>query len=269
MGHGLESGNGEIVELDIGGLENVITDGRFEENGNVWEGFEDCSLGDAKEARSADMERDGRSGFWEAGDELVEAGNGETEMPGSEDDFQDCMLWGEEGGKLEGNDGFEIEEESEFIRYETETLMPFKQGQWERMSVEEQKASLEQLTEYNAKVLDIENPPAIIYYENMDLSDCGAYSESENVIMINERNMGDGIETADTISHESRHCYQYERAKKLENERDLAFREGLEQYVRPEDDYAGYKNQLVERDARAYADVVKGKIASLEKWENK
>lgn len=74
--------------------------------------------------------------------------------------------------------------------------------------------------------------------------------------------MNDAAETADTISHEYRHKYQHERADKLETERDLEFKEGFDNYIRAEDDYRGYKEQLVESDARAYAQVVKERIAS-------
>lgn len=76
--------------------------------------------------------------------------------------------------------------------------------------------------------------------------------------------MGNAAETADTISHEYRHCYQHERAEKLETERDLEFKEGFDNYIDPENDYFAYKNQLVEKDAREYADVVKNRIAAME-----
>ena len=74
--------------------------------------------------------------------------------------------------------------------------------------------------------------------------------------------MHDAAETADTISHEYRHKYQHERAEKLETERDLAFKDGFDNYIRAEDDYQGYKEQLVEADARAYAQAVKEQIDS-------
>lgn len=145
-----------------------------------------------------------------------------------------------------------------------EVLSSFRQSQWENLSVKEQKSAIENLANYNASILGIDNPPVIMYYRSDDVTDYGVFSESQHTIYINENNLRNAVETADTISHEYRHCYQHERAEKLENERDLEFRESFENYVSPENDYARYRDQLVERDAREYADEVRKEIAKLE-----
>lgn len=72
--------------------------------------------------------------------------------------------------------------------------------------------------------------------------------------------MGDAAETADTIAHESRHCWQHERADNPETEQDYQFKENFDDYVRPEDDYRAYKNQIVESDARDYATSITDRI---------
>ena len=54
----------------------------------------------------------------------------------------------------------------------------------------------------------------------------------------------------------------------VETERDLEFKEGFDNYIRAEDDYQGYKEQLVESDARAYAQAVKDKIGSYSDVDN-
>lgn len=99
----------------------------------------------------------------------------------------------------------------------------------------------------------IENKPNIAYYNNEAPGDYGGYAASNNTIYINRFNMGDAAETADTIAHESRHCWQHERADNPETEQDYQFKVNFEDYVRPEDDYRAYKNQIVESDARDYA----------------
>lgn len=144
----------------------------------------------------------------------------------------------------------------------SEVLTKFNQSEWEKLTLREQKRAVEQLADYNAEILGVEEKPRIVYYRKEDANDFGGYSSQQNAIYINEYNMTDAAETADTISHEYRHKYQHERAEKLENERDLAFKEGFDDYIRAEDDYYGYKNQLVEVDARDYATVVKEKIDS-------
>lgn len=168
-----------------------------------------------------------------------------------------------ESGIEEVNQGTDIPGETNYFIDETkakEVLSEFQQERWEKLTVEEQKEAIEKLGDYNAEILGVEEKPSIIYYEKRDPSAFGGFSERENAIYINEYNMGNASETADTISHEYRHCYQHMRAEKLENERDFAFKEGFENYIRPEDDYAGYKEQLVEADAREYAENIQIKI---------
>lgn len=165
----------------------------------------------------------------------------------------------------EVNDGTDVPDETNYFIDEvkaSEVLSPFKQGDWEQLTIQEQKQAIEKLADYNAEILGVEDKPRIIYYNVEDSCDFGGYSAKQNAIYINEYNMYDAAETADTISHEYRHKYQHERAEKLETERDLEFKEGFDNYIRAEDDYQGYKEQLVESDAETYAQVVKDKISS-------
>ena len=165
----------------------------------------------------------------------------------------------------EVNDGTDVPGETNYFIDEakaSEVLSPFKQGNWEQLTIQEQKQAVEKLADYNAEILGVEDKPRIIYYNAEDPCDFGGYSAKQNAIYINEYNMHDAAETADTISHEYRHKYQHEGAEKLETERDLEFKDGFDNYIRAEDDYQGYKEQLVEADARAYAQSVKDKISS-------
>lgn len=171
----------------------------------------------------------------------------------------------------EVNDGTDVPGETNYFIDEakaSEVLSPFKQGNWEQLSIKEQKQAVEKLADYNAEILGVEDKPRIVYYNTENPSDFGGYSAKQNAIYINEYNMHDAAETADTISHEYRHKYQHERADKLESERDLEFKEGFDNYIRAEDDYQGYKEQLVESDARDYAQAVKEKIASYSETPN-
>lgn len=171
----------------------------------------------------------------------------------------------------EVNSGTDIPGETNYFIDETkasEVLSPFKQNNWEQLSIREQKQAVEKLADYNAEILGVEDKPRIIYYNADDPYDFGGYSAKQNAIYINEYNMQDAAETADTISHEYRHKYQHERADKLETERDLEYRDGFDNYIRAEDDYQGYKEQLVESDARSYAQAVKDKIASYSEPSN-
>ncbi len=142
-----------------------------------------------------------------------------------------------------------------------ETLDAFVQGNWDNLSQTEKETAVENLRDNVAKDLQLENKPNIAYYNKEDPGDYGGYAASTNTIYINRFNMGDAAETADTIAHESRHCWQHERAENPKTEQDQRFKENFEDYIRPEDDFFEYQNQPVEADARDYAQEVKNVIS--------
>jgi hypothetical protein len=152
----------------------------------------------------------------------------------------------------------------------SEVLSPFKQDNWEQLSVKEQKQAVEKLADYNAEILGVEDKPQIVFFNKPPkdvMIERGYYDPNNNSIFINEHCLNDSAGIADTVSHEYRHKYQHQRADKLENERDLAFRENFDNYQSAGNDYASYsayRNQLVEVDARAYGQVIKDKITSTE-----
>ena len=163
-------------------------------------------------------------------------------------------------------EGTDIPGETDYFIDETragQVFSGFRQDRWEKLTIDEQKEAMEKLADYNADILGIDVKPAIRYYHAEDPSDYGGFSQKENTIYINEYMIGNAAEAADTISHEYRHCYQHMRAEKLENERDLEYRDNFENYIRPEDDYVSYKKQLVEADAESYAQAVCKKIAEI------
>ena len=132
-------------------------------------------------------------------------------------------------------------------------LKPFEQTNWDNMPLEQKKEAIEYLRDSVAEDLGLQEKPDVKYYNNEDNGDLGGYSPSENAIYINEHNMGDAKETADTIAYESRHCWQHEMAESSDSSQAQEFRENFDDYIRPEDDYRGYRNQPVEADARDYA----------------
>lgn len=179
----------------------------------------------------------------------------------------ESIIYREKNVIKEVAEGTDIPGETDYFKNEVraeEVLSIFQQDFWEKMSLDEKMEGLQQIADYNQEILDIDNPPEIIYYNKEDSREFGAFSDSQNAIYINIYNISDAKEAADTISHEYRHCYQHQRAEKLEVERDLEFKEGFDNYISSENDYEGYKNQFVETDARDYAKVFKDKIDNLQ-----
>ena len=124
------------------------------------------------------------------------------------------------------------------------------------MSFSKKKEAINKLTFAVADNLGIENQPNIEYYQSDKIGDFGGYFAETNTIYINEYNIDDAKETADTIAHELRHCWQHEYAEKADTPLAREFRENFENYVRPEDDYSEYKQQAVERDAQEFSEGI-------------
>ena len=109
----------------------------------------------------------------------------------------------------------------------------------------------------------MKEPVKIEYYANDVPGDYGGFDKEKDTLFINENNLQDGPETADTVAHEMRHAYQYIRAEELETNRDLAFAENFARYIRPEQNQSAYEIQIVEKDAALYAQRFKAYAASL------
>ena len=137
------------------------------------------------------------------------------------------------------------------------SLEPFDQSKWDNMSFEQRAEAVDNLTNSVANDLGLVHRPDIKYYQSDNPGDFGGYSASENAIYINANNMDDAAETADTIAHESRHCWQHELAENSpESPEGKLFAENFEDYIEPQDDYLEYRNQPVEADARSYASSI-------------
>jgi len=154
-----------------------------------------------------------------------------------------------------------------FVEKETATkiLKEFSQEAWEEMEIDEKKEHIEKLFEYNRQILNLGDDVKIDYYRKNDPNDYGMYVHSKKTLYINELNLGDGPEAADTVSHESRHAYQHLRAELMENERDIDWAINFDFYRNyPQYTIQEYLSQPVEKDAREYALNFKDYIDDIE-----
>ena len=230
---------------------------------------EDSIEDDSEESESPEGEEDTENP--EDGEESENPeGEEDTENPEDNEESENSE-GGEDSEDPKGNNGPEMpedfvtkdanesnESDNDSVKGEVSdelknALEPFEQSNWDNMSPEQQKEAVSELRDSVADDLGLQEKPTVKYYNNDDDTDFGGYSPSENAIYINEHNMGDAKETADTIAHESRHCWQHEIADNSDNPQAQAFKENFDDYIRPEDDYRGYRNQPVEADAREYA----------------
>ena len=152
------------------------------------------------------------------------------------------------------------------IDYATDTerldssLENFDSSTWDSLSLDEQKAAMTDLADYVKDVIGFDNPPEIVYYNNPVDGDYGGYSPGSNTLEVNEYMLYNNEEAADTVAHELWHAYQHQRANNPQSAKDYQYQYGFDNYIRPEDDFAGYQDQLVEAEARAFAQQFKDRL---------
>jgi hypothetical protein len=142
-------------------------------------------------------------------------------------------------------------------------LEGFTEGNWNNMELEGQKEQITGLFDYVNDVIGLGNPPNIEYYNNPEKGDYGGYDPATNTLSINEYMLYDSNEAADTVAHELWHAYQHERAENPQSPKDFQYQIGFDNYIRPGDDFDGYQSQLVEAEARAFADQFKGALSQM------
>ena len=139
----------------------------------------------------------------------------------------------------------------------------FKEVNWDDLSLAEQKQSMTDLADYVTVDTGNENPPDIVFRDDMPDGTYGGYSPDSNIIEINTNMLDDSIEAADTITHEMWHAYQEQIAKDPSHPRALEYQEAFDNYISPEYDFEGYENQMVETEARDYAQGFKDRLTAL------
>jgi hypothetical protein len=140
-------------------------------------------------------------------------------------------------------------------------LNNFQREIWSDLSLDEQKRSMIDLADYVATDTKNNNPPEIVFSNDMPDGSYGGYSPDSNIIEINVNMLDDSMEAADTIAHEMWHAYQEQAVNDPNNPRAQEYQEGFDNYISPEYDFEGYQNQMVESEARDYAQGYKDKLA--------
>ena len=200
--------------------------------------------------------------------EDVPPGDPESQTPQTADTPPEQIPPVEPGLQPSETDGTEDPEElqngPEISEETREQLNAFEQDNWDHLSQPEREQAVEELRDRIAEDLKLTDKPSIAYYNHEDPGDYRGYAARNNTIYVNRYTMGDAPETADTIAHECRHCWQHERAANPQTEQDHLFQENFDHYSRPELNYDAYYSQLVEQDAREYAGQIRASIAEGE-----
>jgi len=152
-------------------------------------------------------------------------------------------------------DGINVNQNSEQLNY---LLDGFQEDNWSNLDLDGQKEKILGLYDYVSERIGLESPPSIEYYQG-EQGEYGGYNPTTNTLSINETMLHEADEASDTVAHELWHAYQHERAFNPQSPKDFQYQFGFDNYIRPGDDFDAYQSQLVESEARAFADQFRGR----------
>ena len=136
----------------------------------------------------------------------------------------------------------------------------FQENKWGDLSLEERKQSMTDLADFVAADTGNKNPPEIVFRDDMPDGSYGGYNPDTNTMEVNVNMLDDSAEAADTIAHEMWHAHQQQCAMDPASERGQEYQEAFDNYISPEYDFEAYENQMVEAEARDYAQGFKDRI---------
>lgn len=139
---------------------------------------------------------------------------------------------------------------------------------WDQASVDERKKILQDYMNEVIKIYGLKDvKPEILWdsnatYTNQSIT-WGYYTDSTHGVTLNERALTDSCSTWDsyelleTIGHELRHAYQHEAISRpadfmVTKDTISKWNDNFNNYINSSTDYQGYRNQIVEQDARSF-----------------
>ena len=139
-----------------------------------------------------------------------------------------------------------------------EELANFDNENWNELNETQKLEVIDDFISILCEKMGGEEKPRLFLFEN-DENICGAYNNQTNILELNRNILDKPKEVINTIAHETRHAYQYQRACIGETREDVLYAINFLNYVEPiqfEGNYVNfneYENQLIEAEARAFA----------------
>ena len=136
------------------------------------------------------------------------------------------------------------------------SISKFDESKWNEISDEEKVSILNEVKDLVAKELGLLDIPELNTFVD-DWGPYGFYDPYSDTVNINiEKSfLDDPKELLNTLIHELRHAFQWERSEVLDTKEDAMYRCNLENYITADKSFYAYENQYVEAEARAYADT--------------
>lgn len=140
-------------------------------------------------------------------------------------------------------------------------LDKFDSATWDSLTDEERIGVINQFVNILADKLELDKKPDVVFFEGPPTS-LGAFSPSDNCVELNITLLGHPDVLRNVIPHEMRHAYQHQRADAQETWMDLLYLVNFNNYITPVRlgnntylYYIDYHDQLVEAEARAFANL--------------
>jgi len=143
-------------------------------------------------------------------------------------------------------------------------LEDFREENWENLSLEEKEQFIRDLADLIADETGNKNPPKIVFRDDLDDRKGGWHDGETNTIVINEKMIDDPCRAVEITAHEMWHAHQYQCTMDPASEKGPEYKDAFDNYISPEYDYEGYRNQMVEVEARDFAQVYVDELAKME-----
>lgn len=136
-----------------------------------------------------------------------------------------------------------------------ELLEQFDDSNWYELDAVEKEQVLKEYVTFLARELGIPNPPRVQFYYG-EYHEYGYYNGVSNTVNFNLAHLDNPIATLDTAAHETWHAFQQFKADHPTDIKDLQYKINFENYISPNMSFEYYESQLVEAEARAFANYM-------------
>ncbi|MEE0264642.1 MAG: hypothetical protein UD936_03355 [Acutalibacteraceae bacterium] len=139
----------------------------------------------------------------------------------------------------------------------TKVLDKFADEKWDKLSEAKKMKVIDSFADVLCDKLGITERPKVTLFDNSD--NYGLYCHGTNSVELNRSILNNPKELVDTIAHETRHAYQYQRASIGKTRMDGLYGTNIVNYIAPVKvngkyiNFIEYQEQLIEAEARAFA----------------
>lgn len=134
-------------------------------------------------------------------------------------------------------------------------LNSFSNDNWTELSVHDKIVTIECFYDTLCKELKIQIPPNLCFCVT-DPQFCGGFDNKNDRVVINLAYIDLPNEIANTIAHELWHTHQFEEAKNGDTYQSKLYALNFNKYISAKTDFYEYEGQLLEAEARAFANQI-------------